>query len=178
MLGAQRHKGTKPQRKVAIKSIFIRGLSLWLGAFVSLCSFTKPAYAIDPNRAMSQYLRERWGPANGFPKGPVYAITQTTNGYLWIATQRGLVRFDGVHFQLVDDGPVFDLVPDIDGSLWVRASRPSLLQYRDGEFRSTTKDIEGTELTVTTMCRSGTGSVVLWALEGEGGLVERQGNKF
>jgi len=142
--------------------------------------FVQPASAIDPNRAMSQYLRDRWGAENGFPRGPVYAITQTKDGYLWIGTQQGLVRFDGLNFQLVDGmkSPVFDLAPDVDGSLWVRVAPPTLFQYRDGEFRTVTKDIDGMEHTVTTMCRSSGGSVVFWILEGDGGVVERRGQKF
>ena len=64
---------------------------LWVG----------PAYAIDPNRAMSQYIHDRWGPERGFPRGPVYAITQIPDGYLWIGTEAGLVRFDGLNFRLV-----------------------------------------------------------------------------
>ena len=40
--------------------------------------FPKIAHAIDPNRAMSQYIHDRWGTEQGFPRGPVYAITQTT----------------------------------------------------------------------------------------------------
>jgi ligand-binding sensor domain-containing protein len=62
------------------------------------------AYAIDPHRTISQYVRERWGPDNGFPKGPVYAINQTPDGYLWIGTERGLVRFDGRRFVLMQSG--------------------------------------------------------------------------
>jgi hypothetical protein len=44
------------------------------------------AYALAPDRAMSQYVRERFGPERGFPSGPVYAICQTGDGYLWIGT--------------------------------------------------------------------------------------------
>ena len=60
-----------------------------------------PALAIDPNRAMSQYVREHWGPERGFPSGPVYGIAQTTDGYLWIGTEAGMVRFDGLNFRLL-----------------------------------------------------------------------------
>src|SRR5262249_18299619 len=42
------------------------------------------ACGMDPDRAMSQYLHDRWGAEQGFPPGPVYAITQTPDGYLWI----------------------------------------------------------------------------------------------
>src|SRR5262245_4295475 len=94
--------------------VFPGALLACLLILLSMGSFVESAYAIDPNRAMSQYLRERWGPENGFPKGPVYAITQTNDGYLWVATQSGLIRFDGVNFRLMAgvNGAVFDLAPD------------------------------------------------------------------
>jgi len=65
--------------------------------------FVRSGHAMDPSRAMSQYIRDYWGPEQGFPRGPVYAITQTPDGYLWIGTQAGLVRFDGWSFLLVND---------------------------------------------------------------------------
>jgi len=130
---------------------------------------------------MSQYLRERWGPENGFPKGPVYAITQTTDGYLWIGTQSGLVRFDGINFLPVSgtNGPVLDLAPDADGSLWIRVLRPNLLHYQNGEFRNATRDVIGTGATVSTMCLSKDGGVLLWILRGDAGTAaELRGGKF
>ena len=66
-----------------------------------VANFVDFAYAIDPSRAMSQYVRDRWGPEQGFPRGPVYAITQSADGYLWIGTEAGLVRFDGLNFRLI-----------------------------------------------------------------------------
>ena len=52
---------------------------------------------------MSQYVRDHFGAEQGFPRGPVYAITQTADGYLWIGTEAGLVRFDGWTFSLTKD---------------------------------------------------------------------------
>ena len=54
---------------------------------------------MDPDRAMSQYVRDRWGAERGFPGGTVLAISQTGDGYLWIGTDRALVRFDGSTFR-------------------------------------------------------------------------------
>ena len=62
---------------------------------LGVMGLTTPVRAIDPERAMSQYLRDQWGSEHGFPGGPVHAITQTEDGYLWIAGDKGLVRFDG-----------------------------------------------------------------------------------
>ena len=97
------------------------------GLVAVLFGFAAPAHAIDPDRAMSQYVHERWGTDRGFPPGPVYAIAQSSDGYLWIGTKSGLVRFDGMHFSLVRDSPalldagsVLGLTPDRDGNLWVR----------------------------------------------------------
>ena len=42
------------------------------------------------------------GQRTGFPGGPVYAITQTADGYLWIGAEKGLVRFDGLSFRLFE----------------------------------------------------------------------------
>jgi ligand-binding sensor domain-containing protein len=41
-------------------------------------------WAVDPNRSISQYVREVWDKNKGFPRGPVYSIEQTKDGYLWI----------------------------------------------------------------------------------------------
>src|SRR5215467_6468726 len=94
---------------------------VWLAAV-----FAGGAQAIDPDRAMSQYVRERWGSDRGFPRGPVYSISQSADGYLWIGAMAGLIRFDGSHFQLVRDVPgiqhgesVFGLMADGDGNLWI-----------------------------------------------------------
>jgi ligand-binding sensor domain-containing protein/signal transduction histidine kinase len=104
------------------------------------CVFAATSRAVDPHRAMSQYVRDRWGAEQGFPRGPVYAITQTTDGYLWIGVEAGLLRFDGSKFQLIPDEPslqmssVLGLAADKDGSLWVSLSDRNLARFRNGAF--------------------------------------------
>jgi ligand-binding sensor domain-containing protein len=126
----------------------LRALNSYLNAgwVVALCFLPDSAYAIDPNRAISQYVRERWGLAQGFPSGAVYAITQTSDGYLWIGTESGLVRFDGRSFRLVKDisgeiaiTNVRGLAPDKDGSLWIRLQDRTIVRYRDGSFENPTR---------------------------------------
>src|SRR5260370_36916482 len=106
------------------------------------------ALAIDPTRAMSQYIRDRWGFEHGFPKGPVYAIAQTRDGYLWIGTEAGLVRFDGLNFKLVQDTSesftitrVLGLTSDNDGNLWVRLQEPTVLRFRGGGFQAPAPEV-------------------------------------
>ena len=55
-------------------------------------------FALDPSRTVFQYNLQSWNRQNGLPFNRIRAITQTPDGYLWMATQNGLVRFDGADF--------------------------------------------------------------------------------
>lgn len=100
------------------------------------------AFAIDPNRAISQYIHISWGTEKGFPGGSVSSIAQTPDGYLWIGTDKGLVRFDGTGFRTFGQansasfaiGPVRRLLADTQGNLWILLQNTKLLRYRDGNF--------------------------------------------
>jgi ligand-binding sensor domain-containing protein/signal transduction histidine kinase len=141
------------------------GLLLWLTV-----SLAGAAYAIDPNRAMSQYIRERWGVEHGFPRGPVYAISQSSDGYLWIGARAGLVRFDGLKFRLVQDVPalqhgegVLGLMRDRYGSLWIGLER-GLLRYRNGVFDRL--ESRGAAR-MTAMCQAKQGDLLIAAVQGQ-----------
>jgi len=134
------------------------------------------AYALDPNRAISQYIHDHWGVEQGFPRGPVYAISQSSDGYLWIGTESGLVRFDGRNFQFVRDdaGPlhvpsVLGLSPDREGNLWVRVEGPMEgprpLLYRDGVFKDPIGQLKLPFSNVTAMGRTNQGAVLFSSLE-------------
>src|SRR6184192_904758 len=56
------------------------------------------AFALDPQRGIDQYTHEIWQRREGLTQPSIKAITQTRDGYLWLGTQGGLVRFDGVNF--------------------------------------------------------------------------------
>ena len=55
-------------------------------------------FALDRHRTISQFHHTGWTVADGAPSG-VHALAQTTDGYLWLASPNGLIRFDGVRFQ-------------------------------------------------------------------------------
>jgi ligand-binding sensor domain-containing protein len=119
-------------------------------AIVLACCASERAFAIDPERALSQYLRERWGLERGFPGGRVSAIAQTTDGYLWVGTEKGLVRFDGVTFRQMQparqtpfsNAPVLGLQADADGGLWALFSGPTLVHFPRGRFEPMLPDTE------------------------------------
>lgn len=55
-------------------------------------------FALDPSRSVFEYNIQTWNRKNGLPFNRISAITQTSDGYLWMGTQNGLVRFDGIDF--------------------------------------------------------------------------------
>jgi ligand-binding sensor domain-containing protein/signal transduction histidine kinase len=99
-----------------------------------------PAHAIDPHRTIAQYLRERWSGDRGFNGGAVTALTQTPDGYLWIGTDKGLIRFDGSSFRAFQPaatfpiGPVQALMVDSQGGLWIILQSTQILRYSNGNF--------------------------------------------
>src|SRR3954468_24609356 len=58
--------------------------------------FSTNAFAVDPNKGITQYAHAAWRTHDGFFNGTPRSITQTTDGYIWIATQNDLFQFDGV----------------------------------------------------------------------------------
>jgi len=111
----------KSQNKPALALI---ALSTFI---VLLCS--PPVVALDPSLDLSQYAHTTWTSNNGFLNGAVYAIAQTADGYLWLGTQSGLFRFDGVRTTPLPLAPgqqlrtteVGALLAARDGTLWIGA---------------------------------------------------------
>ena len=71
-----------------------RWLLLGLGIFLSATH----SFALDPSKTVFQYNVQTWSRQNGLPFNRISSIVQTPDGYLWMGTQNGLVRFDGIDF--------------------------------------------------------------------------------
>jgi len=144
----------------------------WVTAAVLCFCSTCTARALDPSRSLSQYVRSVWNAESGFPGGGVYAICQSQDGYLWLGTERGLVRFDGTDFKLIQRplpgygaiGAVRGLVSDAEGSLWIRLDGSHLLRYRDGVFEDAAVRYGLDETAFTAMSLDSTGELLLWGL--------------
>jgi ligand-binding sensor domain-containing protein len=112
-----------------------------LGASSMILASTTAAYGLDPARALSQFVRDEWGVERGFVGGVVRAIAETPDGYLWLGTDEGLVRFDGTTFTLVSESDVsasgaavLDLAVDGNGDLWIRRRSPIVQRLSKGRF--------------------------------------------
>src|ERR1035438_5275161 len=88
------------------------------------------ALALDPGKNIGQYGHNTWTPQNGLPGEAVYSILQSHDGYLWLRTSAGLVRFDGARFvtifprvagKIVEE-PIKAITQGADGDLLVRST--------------------------------------------------------
>ena len=160
-----RDLNTFPDRFVRIQR-----LRRWLLVGIVTVGAVNAACALDPSKAISQYVRDKWGTQRGFVGGAVFAITQSQDGYLWIGTERGLVRFDGQDFVLIQHpisgataiGSVRGLAADADGNLWIRLDGPHLLRYRDGVFEDAMIRFGLQDITFTSMSLDAHGGLLLW----------------
>ena len=97
---------------------------LLLACAALICGRT--AFALDPSLDLSQYGHTAWTARDGFSVGAIFAIAQTPDGYLWLGTEFGLFRFDGLHAapwqppsgQKLPSAP-YALLVTRDGTLWI-----------------------------------------------------------
>lgn len=102
-----------------------------------------PARALDPHTALAHYGYESWQTDTGLPQNTVHAIVQGRDGFLWIATEGGLVRFDGVEFRAytrantpgLPSDLVDDLMEDRAGAIWISTSG-GLARMRGGRVEA------------------------------------------
>ena len=99
------------------------------------------AFALDPSLDVSQYAHKAWKVSEGFSKGVIRTIAQTPDGYLWVGTDFGLLRFDGVRAVPWQPPPgehlpgtdVRRLLAARDGRLWIGTFR-GLASWKDGKL--------------------------------------------
>jgi len=112
-------------------------------AFVLLfCCANAPVVAVDPEKRFHDYVKEVWSIEEGLPQITAAAFAQDADGYLWIGTQAGLARFDGIRFMSFnpENTPALPglfiehLFVDSQDRLWV-ATYKGVAVRENGEFR-------------------------------------------
>ena len=101
-----------------------------------------PAFADTANPSTVPFIVDSWSNEEGLPQSSVISVIQTRDGYLWLGTLRGLVRFDGIHFTVFDESntPGLDssrivfLFEDSRGNLWIGADTGSVAMMSDGKI--------------------------------------------
>jgi PAS domain S-box-containing protein len=143
-----------------------------------------PSLADNRDLRLSEYVLNVWQTADGLPQNAAQAIAQTPDGYLWIATQEGLVRFDGVRLQVFDrkttpeitNNDIRALRVTRDGSLWIGTFVGNLVRLQGGRFTAfaTRNELRGYDVSVIYEDRAGN----LWIGTRGGGLFLFKDGKF
>ena len=113
--------------------------TLMLAGFLLPCETT---HASVSDKLLHLFAHNSWQIEQGLPQNAVHAVLRSKDGYLWIGTQEGLVRFDGVRFTVYNKGNtkefknnhVQSLIEASDGSLWIGTFGGGLLRLKDGKF--------------------------------------------
>jgi len=159
-------------------------ISCFVLAALALFCLVQKTYALDSKVEISQYAQDFWAAENGFTGGAIYAIAQSSDGYLWIGTEKGLVRFDGLEFKFIQvgnsslyaDEPVVGLLSDDRGNLWIQLRNQYIVRYHDGIFENVLIDSSKIKMSVTVMSRSENGDILFATLEN--GVFKYNGDGF
>jgi signal transduction histidine kinase/ligand-binding sensor domain-containing protein len=138
-MGKPREQGRYAALRHAVAGLRTVQLSILLAGV--LLAWGPRAVALNPALDVSQYAHTAWKIRDGFSKGIIFAIAQTPDGYLWLGTEFGLLRFDGVKavpWQPPPDQPfpsssIRSLLASRDGTLWIGTS-DGLASWKDGKL--------------------------------------------
>jgi ligand-binding sensor domain-containing protein/two-component sensor histidine kinase len=144
----------------------LRSALTLVGACLLLCA---PAWTLDPERSLDQFSYQTWQTGSGLPQNSAHSILQSRDGFLWIATEGGLVRFDGYEFVVYDtrntpalqSNNINALLEDADGSLWI-ATAAALCRRRGERIEAA----PGRSANIMALHRDRSGAV--WAVTPDG----------
>jgi signal transduction histidine kinase/ligand-binding sensor domain-containing protein len=123
-----------------------RRVRIWVMLPAIACALSLPVSGLDPNKSIQQFTHTSWSAKDGLP-GPVEAIVQTPDGYLWLGTQAGLYQFDGEHIISWEAAPggeklprssILSLFGARDGSLWIGFASSAISRLRHGTLHTYT----------------------------------------
>ena len=127
--------------KTSRRRLHILDLSIIIVSTTILLLYCSSAQALNPSIHVSQYSHTSWKVRDGFARETIDAIAQTPDGYLWLGTAAGLLRFDGIHNvpwqppsnQQLPSNIIMSLLAAHDGSLWIGTSK-GLARLKDGNL--------------------------------------------
>lgn len=129
-----------------MKKILTHIVLLLLFAFISVNSVTLYAqttpYSLDTSNNLSQIVIDSWTTENGLPTNVLNQIYQSKDGYIWITSYEGLIRFDGMEFTVFNrrntkqlkTNSFTSLIEDKNGVMWFASQGNGLTSYKDGAF--------------------------------------------
>src|SRR5271166_6607949 len=135
-----------------------------------------PAHALDPNKRLTQYMHTSWRTQDDSAPAGMYAIAQTSDGFLWFLSSRGdIYRFDGVQFRLwhppADTEPIGrirNVLGDQAGGLWAMGAS-GIAHLKNGVVTSQV-ELDGLLPDTNNVSEDADGSI--WVVRGDNGVTE------
>src|SRR6187401_2166819 len=129
-------------------------------------------FGFEPDRRLSQLIHKSWQTEQGLPQNAVFCLAQDHDEFIWFGTENGLVRFDGVRFEVfteASDPPVphnftSSLLVTRDGTLRAGTRTGGLFTYKNGKFEVPFPQLD--RLRVRTLCEGNDGSVWVGSMDG------------
>jgi len=133
----------------------------WIVRLAVMLGCCTCAFALDHSLDISQYAHTAWRVRDGFAKGFIYAIAQTPDGYLWLGTEFGLLRFDGVRAvawtppqgQLPSNN-IPTLLVTHEGTFWIGTTK-GLASWKDRKL-TTYSELNGSRISALLEDHTGT----------------------
>jgi signal transduction histidine kinase/ligand-binding sensor domain-containing protein len=143
-----------------------------------------PGRALDPERPLATQAQRTWRSDDGLRQETVTALAEATNGFLWIGTEGGLVRFDGATFEPFSrvnvpgflHNEIQALAEDPGGALWIGTTEPGLYRLQHGAVVVYGAAEGLPEQPIRRLLRDTRGT--LWAAPEEGPLLRFDGSVF
>lgn len=176
------HRLLTPAQRAQVCPSSVLSAVLFCLAFLPIFAGTAEG-SLAPDKPISQFTLQNWQSAQGLPQNSVISIAQTPDGYLWLGTEEGLARFDGVRFvnfdrqnSQLDHNMVQALLVDRKGTLWAGTQGGGLNHFDGEKFFSfgTSNGLPNHAITALFEDRQGS----LWIGTDGGGLVRMQEGKF
>jgi ligand-binding sensor domain-containing protein/signal transduction histidine kinase len=145
----------------------------WLGFHIWASDLS--AASSVASRAGNPFVITSWDTDRGLPQNSVTSIIQTRDGYLWLGTQNGLVRFDGIRFVVFDESNtpglnssrIVKLFEDRQRNLWVGTETAGVVLIKEGQVTGTGIGLGAFEKRLASICEDADGAVWLYTANGE-----------
>ena len=159
--------------------------SSFLSAWLLLCVLCFNVLAMaGTNLSGSPFIVDSWSTGEGLPQSSVISVIQTRDGYLWLGTLNGLVRFDGIHFTVfnenntpgLDSDRIVYLFEDSHTNLWIGTDTGGVELVKNGKFQNLVVGGSGHEGRLVSACEDLSGAV--WLYTADAHLARYQNGKL
>ncbi len=126
-----------------MKGNVLKAARIWMGVVTAMVVLAQPALvnASEEKDNFGDYVVTIYNEQNGLPTGEANVVMQTGDGYIWVGSYGGLIRYDGTRFRNfseekdgISSSSVRALFEDSKGRLWIGTNDAGVFVYENGSF--------------------------------------------